>query len=64
LVLPPDSHAGSRGHLLAACNFSASATKIPVDGEVLASDTKAQVTDGRLALPADSAALLWQETES
>ncbi len=56
-----ERHAGSRGHLLAACNFSASATEIPVEGEVLlASDTEARVTDGRLALPADSAALLWR----
>ena len=32
-----------------------------MEGEVLlASDTEARVTDGRLALPADSAALLWR----
>jgi hypothetical protein len=57
----PERRAGSRGHLLAACNFSASASEIPVQGEVLlASDPEARVTHGRLALPADSAALLWR----
>ena len=56
-----ERHAGIGDHLLAACNFSGSAAVIPAEGQVLlASDTQASITDGRLLLPADSAALLWQ----